>query len=491
MSNKKSNRLSKEQIKYLSFEGGGGKGFAFLGALQALQSTEIGILKYQTSGHTPAPVKRAYFDGLDPQQVLSPQSIYGVSGASAGAITSLLISCGYSGADVGKIMAGYDFNRFFDPPLPRYRPYVDVTATDDYSGMTKVADFSDIERLLIRIFEKLNKLIFDSLEAAAITGAKTLMQTLLPPMITSISTLPTTLTRKALAVIPIGDIKPLYKDIKELEALVKKLNLNTAAFLKMILTNAMIALQVAGWKKKDELLTILGKNLHQYLAFMNEDMGIFSGIEARKLFAEMLAFKMPLKNGKPQYNATFKDHYEHFKIKLAITGTNLETSKSGLFSVDTTPNFPVADAVRISMSLPLIYKPYVIRKQHYASKGKNYLPDWVEGVWVDGGYFNNSPIRAFMSEETPEAKTLGLRLQLDEKIEINNLWDFFPGTYPLQLGFFGTGEAHINASEKNLYNTITLDTEGLDLVNFKPDPVKRDNAIALALEDTRAYFGIY
>lgn len=490
MSNAKQTRLTKDQIKYLSFEGGGGKGFAFLGALQALQSTEIGILNYETSAHTPAPVRRVYFEGLNPQQVLSPQSIYGVSGASAGAITSLLISCGYNGEDVGKIMANYDFNRFFDPPMPRYKPYVNVTATDDYSGMIQIVSYSEIERLLFRIFEKLNKLILDSVEAAASTAAKTMLQRVLPSLIFPITTLPDILMKKASTLLPAADIKQVYQDIKELEAALKKMNLEATAILHIILMNAMFALEVAGRATKDGLLNILGKNLSQYLAFMNEDMGMFSGIEARKLFAEILAFKMPLKNGKPQYNATFKDHYEHFKIKLAITGTNLETGKSGLFSVDTTPNFPVADAVRISMSLPLIYKPYVIRKKHYRSKGSNYLPDWIEGVWVDGGYFNNSPIRAFFSEETPVARTLGLRLQLDETIEINNLWDFFPGTYPLKLGFFGTGEAHINESEKNMYNTITLDTEGLDLVNFKPDPDKRDEAISRALEDTRAYFGL-
>ncbi len=82
------------------------------------------------------------------------------------------------------------------------------------------------------------------------------------------------------------------------------------------------------------------------------------------------------------------------------------------------------------MSLPMFYKPYVIRKAHYASKGKDYLPEWVDGVWVDGGYFNNSPIRAFINEETPQAKTLGLRLELDERTEINNLWDFFPDAGP-------------------------------------------------------------
>jgi hypothetical protein len=38
-------RLQKDQVRYLSLEGGGGKGFAFVGALAALENP-LGILSY-------------------------------------------------------------------------------------------------------------------------------------------------------------------------------------------------------------------------------------------------------------------------------------------------------------------------------------------------------------------------------------------------------------------------------------------------------------
>src|SRR5438552_361185 len=66
--------------------------------------------------------------------------------------------------------------------------------------------------------------------------------------------------------------------------------------------------------------------------------------------------------------------------KLAVTRTNLETSKSGIFSSDTSGNFPVADAVRISMSLPLAYKPVAVRPED--DRGRAFR-DWHHGLWVD------------------------------------------------------------------------------------------------------------
>ena len=82
-------RLRPEDIRYLALEGGGGKGFAYLGALQL----------------------------LDDHKVLD--QIKGVAGASAGAITALMISLGMSATEIRKKIDETDFTEFFDDPLPR------------------------------------------------------------------------------------------------------------------------------------------------------------------------------------------------------------------------------------------------------------------------------------------------------------------------------------------------------------------------------------
>ena len=76
-------RVSKENVRFLVFEGGGGKGVANLGALQALD--ELGIVSYFKKEINGEEVFR-----------LDPEKIHGVSGTSVGSVTALLIACGYT-----------------------------------------------------------------------------------------------------------------------------------------------------------------------------------------------------------------------------------------------------------------------------------------------------------------------------------------------------------------------------------------------------------
>jgi NTE family protein len=56
-------------------------------------------------------------------------------------------------------------------------------------------------------------------------------------------------------------------------------------------------------------------------------------------------------------NVTFKDLYIITKNKLLIIGTNFTKGKEEVFSVDTTPTMLVLDAIRISISIPLLFTP--------------------------------------------------------------------------------------------------------------------------------------
>jgi len=70
---------------------------------------------------------------------------------------------------------------------------------------------------------------------------------------------------------------------------------------------------------------------------------------------------------------------------LYIIGTNLSTHFSEVFSNEKTPHMPVADAVRISMSIPLFF----------ASKRAGRRGD----VYVDGGVLANYPVKLFDREK--------------------------------------------------------------------------------------------
>jgi len=83
-------------------------------------------------------------------------------------------------------------------------------------------------------------------------------------------------------------------------------------------------------------------------------------------------------------NATFRDLKDAKKPDLYVYGTNLSTHFSEVFSVEHTPDIRLAEAVRISMSLPLFFT--AIRNTR-------------NGVYVDGGVLNNYPVKLFDREK--------------------------------------------------------------------------------------------
>ncbi len=103
---------------------------------------------------------------------------------------------------------------------------------------------------------------------------------------------------------------------------------------------------------------------------------------------------------------TFRDLHDnpnHF-ANLVIYGSNVNTGHSERYCFETTPDMCVADAVRISMSLPFVFDPH---KKHIVKNGKRQLAEKkivVDGVekiefdndlCVDGGLFYNYPVGAF------------------------------------------------------------------------------------------------
>ncbi|MFN7832332.1 MAG: patatin-like phospholipase family protein, partial [Bacteroidota bacterium] len=216
-----------------------------------------------------------------------------------------------------------------------------------------------------------------------------------------------------------------------------------------------------------------------------EDMGLFACKPARDEFDAVIAKAMK----QSRKNITFKEHYDFFKKKLSFTGTNLTIGKTVVFSVDTTPDFPIADATRISMSLPYIFKPYVINEQK-----KGYPPC---GTYVDGGVWNNLPIHLFDDEITqsqgaaqmslssqPLAQTLGLRLEFTEVSPVSNLYEFLKKM--LNFGLMGTGETQV--LERDEFRTILLDTDSLGLLDFTPP--KDDTVFKRSRRTVRNYFNL-
>ena len=107
-------KLTPEQVHYLSFEGGGGKGAAYLGALAALSHPDIGLLEYDE-------VTDDYY--LKRRAGGSGSGIRGMAGASAGAITVALVASGWGvrGLYRDVISDRESLAGFFDPTAVTFR----------------------------------------------------------------------------------------------------------------------------------------------------------------------------------------------------------------------------------------------------------------------------------------------------------------------------------------------------------------------------------
>lgn len=108
-----------DSVKYLAFEGGGGRGAAFVGALQALREKHI-IRFLEPPAQTRAVNQR------NPRQRLDSRRIRGVAGTSAGAITACLLAAGWDDRDFANFIKAKTANTFYDDPDPYRSPTIRI-----------------------------------------------------------------------------------------------------------------------------------------------------------------------------------------------------------------------------------------------------------------------------------------------------------------------------------------------------------------------------
>lgn len=88
-------------------------------------------------------------------------------------------------------------------------------------------------------------------------------------------------------------------------------------------------------------------------------------------------------------------------IVFTVCATNLNTFSPTFFNVHTTPDLPVVKAIRMSISIPIIFTPVIYKKHHF----------------VDGSVSNNFPICFFKDDLQ---NTLGVKLVSNGELEESN-----------------------------------------------------------------------
>jgi len=171
-------------------------------------------------------------------------------------------------------------------------------------------------------------------------------------------------------------------------------------------------------------------------------------------------------NGK----ATFRDFQTKGLRDIHIIASNISRHRSEDFSYFTTPDTPVADAVRLSMSIPLYFEALRYDGRSFGSGD----------YYVDGGLYNNYPIHVFDQPQFKKTsklfrdginwETLGLFLTpsvlIDgERVDIpKNLWEF------LELTIRSLYDSHqiSNLAENVVDNnrTINISDCGISATQF-------------------------
>lgn len=223
-------------------------------------------------------------------------------------------------------------------------------------------------------------------------------------------------------------------------------------------------------KELIDLFTNINIENHRNITFDNlinflDTFGIDDGEKILNIFKILIDKKLKKLNYNDITNKTltFKLLKEITKKKLLIVGCCLNTMETVFFSYEHTPSMLVIDALRITFSIPFLFKPVLINNQYY----------------VDGGLTNNYPIELFNSEET-----IGLVCcnDLEENKKIDNIEKYF-------ISVFFSSFYYELKKKIDMYNEITINIKSeLDSLDFSLTKEKKNKLIKLGYDQTKQIF---
>ncbi|HEX5313398.1 MAG TPA: patatin-like phospholipase family protein [Gammaproteobacteria bacterium] len=185
------------------------------------------------------------------------------------------------------------------------------------------------------------------------------------------------------------------------------------------------------------------------------------------------------------------DEPQRFR-ELYVVGTDLSAQRAGVFSFETTPDVPLWLAVRISMSMPLLFAAV----------------DYAGDVWVDGGLSWNYPIEIFDraryvngaagdgNVRVYNPATLGFRVDTRAQITAEREGRYLPA---IKVGnFLAYAKAFVNfaigmANKSHLepadwHRTVFIDVREVGTTDFSIGAAGIAALIESGRRDTESYF---
>jgi predicted acylesterase/phospholipase RssA len=158
------------------------------------------------------------------------------------------------------------------------------------------------------------------------------------------------------------------------------------------------------------------------------------------------ALNLTLSKYAKREDMTFKTLAQTTGVDLVVCAMNMTRRRLEYMSLDTTPNMSVKTAVRMSMSLPLIFKPVKYRKSYY----------------VDPLFGRNFPFDFPGREREPPQSVLGLNLsntREGEKIDDESRENFTSYVLSLLSVMLTNSNSQMNSQIQTSHQTTPLSND--------------------------------
>lgn len=165
---------------------------------------------------------------------------------------------------------------------------------------------------------------------------------------------------------------------------------------------------------------------------------------------------------------TFLELYNKTNKKLTIFASNIATSEMKSFDYKTSPTLKVVDAIRMSMSIPLIFTPKKVNGE----------------IHVDGAVVNNFPIH-LVTEECNRCLYFKLNKKMEPKLIDQSVF-----TYIIQVFncYVQSRKKIEDPEEMKKYDIIEIETSIMDTINFNMSKERKEILIKNGYDTIKKYF---
>ncbi len=439
-------KLKRDDVHYLVFEGGGGKGATYIGALDALE--ELSIIKHYTKNIGGREVTR-----------LDNSIIKGIAGTSVGSITAVMIAAGYTSEEVKEFINSNITAKFLDTVKFGIMPTIYNPNTDSFSftdpRLKENSNFVDSNwKSFINSSNKEHSL--KNILSASIKKAKEINTYFFGLLLKWYLYYETRFKKET---------DEEENETEELTFLPSPKDFRRSKTLKEAI---------------DKILNSSNDSLNS----LKYEYGFFLGEGARKAIDELIEKKSGIKN------CTFKQFYEEFGVDIVVTSFDL-TSKQPLYfrNNEQWGDLCVADAVRMSISIPFVFKPVVMQiKNGLFSSFNNDMK--TAHYFVDGGVANNFPLHIFDKEGSKELNKEVLGFVLCYQRRFNPFYEhitYFEFVEDVFLSIIKQTTRLQIKDEDEKEQVIELDPGNIKVLDFSFDKFP-DEIIAKAKQDVLRYF---